>query len=187
MNLKKLILLLMILSVRQICFGQKRFDLTFIASPQVSWMTSDSKFIVRGKAFTGFGYGVEGDIFLHSDSYIIVTGMTVSTVGGSMVYKKSIPFHGKVLPVGTSLDYSLTDLEIPLALKMRTRNFNRMRYFAQFGLTNWFNIKTNGTPLYKVAETLWYTLILRVEFNAMGKSHSLIKVLPSVPFTNFKT
>ena len=76
---------------------------------------------------------------------MIVTGMTVSTVGGSLVYNKSIPFHGKVLPRGTTLDYYLTDLEIPLALKMRTRNFDRMRYFAQFGLTNWFNIKTNVT------------------------------------------
>ena len=145
MNLKKLILLLIILFVKQIGVAQKRFDLTFIASPQVSWMTSDSKYIGRGKGFLGFGYGVEGDIFMHSDNYMIVTGLTVSTVGGSLVYNKSIPFHGKLFPAGTSLDYSLTDLEIPLALKMRTRNFNRMRYFAQFGLTNWFNIKTNVT------------------------------------------
>jgi len=142
--MKKLMLVLTFLLVLQIVRGQKKFDLSFIASPQVSWMTSDSKYVNSKKGFLGFGYGVEGDIFLHSDSYMMVTGMTVSTVGGTLIYSKSIPFDGRVLPAGTIVDYYLTNLEIPLALKMRTRNFNRTRYFAQFGLTNWFNVKTKA-------------------------------------------
>ena len=43
------------------------------------------------------------------------------------------------------VDYFLSDLEFPLALKMRTRNFNRVRYFAQYGLTNWLNLRTKAT------------------------------------------
>lgn len=142
---KKLILLIIFLSFIELSYSQKKFDLAFIASPQVSWMTSDSKFINHGKGYVGFGYGVEGDIFLHSDAYMIVTGMTISKLGGSLTYNTAIPFRGKVLPAGTTIDYALTNLEFPLALKMRTRNFNRTRYFAQFGLTNWFNIKTRAT------------------------------------------
>ena len=143
--MKKLIMMLIFLSVIKISHSQKKFDLTFIASPQVSWLTSDSKYISRGKNLLGFGYGVEGDIFLRSDSYMIVTGLTVSTVGGSLVYNTSIPFRGKVLPAGTTIDYFLTNLEIPLAMKMRTRHFNRTCYYAQFGLTNWLNLKTKAT------------------------------------------
>ena len=145
MVFKKAFLLLLFLSVMGFLHAQKKYDLTFLASPQVSWMTSDSKFISHGKVFSGFGYGIEGDIFLHSDNYMIVTGMTISSAGGSLIYKTSVPFGNKQLPGGTTVNYYLQNLEVPLALKMRTRIFDRMRYFAQFGLTNWFNVKTKAT------------------------------------------
>ncbi len=138
-------MVLIFLSVITKSYSQKRFDLTFLASPQVSWLKSDSKDVIGDKSFLGFGYGVEGDFFLRSENYIIITGMTVSTAGGSLIYNSSIPFNGKVLPAGTKGDYYLTYLEFPLALKMRTRDFNRMRYYAQFGLTNWLNIKSKAT------------------------------------------
>lgn len=142
---KKLILLLTLMTVITVTYSQKRFNLTFLASPQVSWLKSDSKEIKGGESFLGFGYGVEGDIFLGSDNYAIMTGMTVSTAGGSLTYIQSIPFSGKTLPVGTKVDYYLTNLEFPLVLKMRTREFGRVRYFAQFGVTNWLNIKAKAT------------------------------------------
>ena len=143
--MNKLILVLILFSLIANSYAQRRYDLTFMASPQVSWMTSTSKFIDEGKSHLGYGYGVEGDIYLHSDTYLIVTGMTVSTLGGSLIYKKAVPFDGKMVPGGTKVDYYLTNLEFPLALKLRTRDFNRTRFFTQFGLTNWFNLKTRAT------------------------------------------
>jgi len=143
--MKKLMLVLVLLSAITNSYSQKRYDLTFIASPQVSWMTSDSKLIDEGKIHLGYGYGIEGDIFLHSDTYLIVTGMTVSTMGGSLIYRNAVPFGGTMLPAGTTVDYYLTNLEFPLALKMRTRDFNHIRFYAQFGLTNWINLKTKAT------------------------------------------
>ena len=143
--MKRLILLFIFSGVMQLTYGLKRYDLTFIASPQVSWMTSDGKHIRNGSGFLGYGYGIEGDIFLHSDSYMIITGMTVSTDGGSLIYNRPMQINGTPVHVGTSVQYRMTNLEIPLALKMRTRNFNRLRYFAQFGVTNWINIKSSAT------------------------------------------
>ena len=145
MDMKKLILVLIFLSVSTVIYSQKMFNLTFLASPQVSWLKSDSKDIKSDGGFLGFGYGVEGDFLMGSENYAITTGMTVSTTGGSLIYGQSVPFSGKVLPAGTKVNYYLTNLEFPLALKMRTRDFNRFRYFAQFGLTNWFNIKARAT------------------------------------------
>ena len=142
---KKFILILLLLSVTVVSFAQKIFNLTFLASPQVSWMKSDSKDIKSNGGFVGFGYGVEGDFFVGSENYAITTGMTVSTVGGSLIYGQPVSFGGKLLPAATKVNYYLTNLEFPLALKMRTRDFNRFRYFAQFGLTNWFNIKAKAS------------------------------------------
>jgi len=142
---KNFILILILLSVTVVSFAQKRFNLTFLASPQVSWLKSDSKDIKSNGGFLGFGYGVEGDFFIGSENYAITTGMTVSTAGGSLVYGQSVNLNDIILRAGTKVNYYLTNLEFPLALKMRTRDFNRLRYFAQFGLTNWLNIKAKAS------------------------------------------
>jgi hypothetical protein len=143
--MKKLILVLTLLLIFTVTYSQKKFNLTFLASPQVSWLRTDSKNSEESGGLLGFGYGVEGDFFLSSENYAITSGMTVSTVGGSLTYRQSVPFSGKILPIGTKVDYYLTNLEFPVALKMRTRAFDRFRYFAQFGLTNWLNIKSKAT------------------------------------------
>ena len=143
--MRRLILFIILLSAVAKLYSQKNFDITLIASPQVSWMASDSKYINSGKSLMGYDLGVEGDVFLHSDTYLLVTGLTLSEVGGSLVYNKPMPFDGTVLRGGTMVDYYLTDLELPLSLKMRTRNFNHVRYFAQYGITNWINLRTKAT------------------------------------------
>ena len=143
--MKKLLLVLPFLMIVTVTYSQKRFNLTFLASPQVAWMTSDSKEVKGDKSFLGFGYGVEGDFFLGNENYSILTGLTVSTAGGSLLYNRSITFDGIQLPIGTKVDYILKYLEIPLAVKMRTKDFNRLRFYAQFGLTNWINIKSRAT------------------------------------------
>jgi hypothetical protein len=145
MDMKKIILVLALLSVIMVTYSQKRLSLSFLASPQVSWLRSDSKSIGEGKNFTGFGYGVEGDFYLGSENYALTTGMTVSTAGGTLIYNQSVPFSGKVLPAGTKVDYYISYLEFPFALKMSTRDFNRLKYFAQFGFTNWFTLKAKAT------------------------------------------
>lgn len=132
------IFLLMVVST----YSQDKFRLTFVASPQVSWLASDSHEIGKGKGFLGFGYGVEGDFYLWNKNYSLTTGITVSTVGGSLDYRPSVNFGGKMLPAGTKVDYFIKNLEFPLALRMRTKDFNRSRFYAQFGLTNSINLKT---------------------------------------------
>ena len=143
--MKKSILLVALMSLITAAYSQKMFNLTFLASPQVSWLNSDSKSVNGGGGAVGFGYGVEGDFFLGSENYAFLTGMTVSSAGGSRIYDHSVQLNGTDLPLGTKVNYYLTNLEIPLALKMRTRDFSRFRYFAQFGLTNWINIKARAT------------------------------------------
>jgi hypothetical protein len=121
--------------------GGRVVRFTFIASPQIAWMTSNSRLVSESKAKFGFAYGVEGDIFLASERYSLLTGMVVSSLGGTLNYKEAIKFSGLDLPANTKVEYYLRYLEIPFALKMRSKDFNNMRFFAQFGLNTWFNIK----------------------------------------------
>lgn len=143
--MKKLILFFTLLSVTTVSYSQKSFSLTFLTSPQVTWLSSDSKEVKADGSFLGFGYGVEGDFYLGNESYSLVTGLTVSTTGGSLVYRNATSFDGEQLPAGTKVDYFLKYLEIPFAVRMFTKDFNRTRFYAQFGLTNWLNIKTKAT------------------------------------------
>jgi hypothetical protein len=124
---------------------ERNVSFTFIASPQISWMKSGSSDVINGKNRLGFGYGVEGDIFIRSDRYAITTGLTVSSLGGSLRYRPAVSFSDKALPIGTLVDYRLRYLEIPFALKLRSKDFNRTRFYAQFGLNSWINIKAMAT------------------------------------------
>jgi hypothetical protein len=143
--MKKLFLFSLLLSAYSVTMAQKVFSLTFVTSPQITWMNSGSKDVSSGTSHVGFDYGIEGDIFLNSERYAINTGLTVSTIGGSLKYKIPVSFSGKSLPAGTTADYYLRYLEIPFTLKLRSKDFNRTRFYAQFGLNNWLNIKAKGS------------------------------------------
>lgn len=127
--------------------GNKVVRFTFIASPQVTWMTSGSKFVRDSKSRFGFAYGVEGDIFLASDRYSFLTGFVISSLGGTMQYTTPFRFNGssQALPENTKVEYYLRYVEIPLAIKLRSKDFSNMRFFAQFGLNTWMNIKAKGS------------------------------------------
>ena len=128
-------------------YAQRPFRLTFVASPQFSWLTSDSKSVKNDQAHLGFDYGVEADIFLGSESYALTTGLTMNQTGGNLIYQtgQNFTFAGESLPSGTQIEYRLKYLEVPLAIKLRSKDFGRMNIYAQFGLTNYLNIKSSGT------------------------------------------
>ncbi len=127
--------------------GNKMVRFAFIASPQVTWLTSGSKLTKSNKNRLGFAYGIEGDVFLASDRYSLLTGFVISSVGGTLEYETPFRFNGSAdqLPAKTKVDYFLRYIEIPLAIKLRSKDFNSMRFFAQFGLNTWMNIKAKGS------------------------------------------
>jgi hypothetical protein len=120
---------------------------TFIASPQLSWMNSDLNEIENFKNNIGFNYGVETDIFLGSENYALLTGFTINHTGGSLIYNtdESFEYADKELPPGTRIKGNINYFEVPLALKLRSTEFGRINFFTQFGITNWFNLKSKGT------------------------------------------
>jgi len=82
-----------------------------------------------------------------AENYALTTGLTINTTGGKLEYK-----DGVTMEIGgtndldlkyTDVTYRLKYIEVPFGLKLFTNEFNRSRYYGQFGLYSQFNIKTN--------------------------------------------
>lgn len=142
-NLSLLILLLLI------CLGgfaQEKFALAFTASPSLNWMSPGAPEIKKNKATLGYEFGVNGDFFFDQQMrYAFATGVLVSQTGGELTYNTGLgSFAGQPLDPGTSIRYRMKYIEIPVGLKMRTRQFYRWTYWGLFGLYGAVNVGDKG-------------------------------------------
>ena len=125
-------------------------------APNMSWMrptasTDDTKtFNVQNEGSRiGFTYGLMVDYFF-AENYGIVTGLQVNSTGGNILTQRVAP-SAAINTVNTAdFEYKLQFLEIPLALKLRTDEINKFRFFGQLGVSLGFNIakKANYTVQY---------------------------------------
>ena len=126
--------------------AQPPFKFSFVASPQISWLSSDKSSIDPGGAKIGYNFGVNTDIYLGSDKYSLATGITISQASSSITYNNEAEVTIKDIDFerGSTIDYNLKFIEIPVALRLRTNQFNRMVYYAQFGLFSQVNVCATG-------------------------------------------
>lgn len=103
-------------------------------SPTLAWMTPDTKGISRDGAKLGFSYGIVAD-YNFQPNYTFVTGLQVTYRGGEL---KSGSYTQK---------WNLKYVELPVAIKLKTKSFDKFRYFAQLGIVPGYNISTKlDTP-----------------------------------------
>jgi hypothetical protein len=114
-------------------FGQLRFGLK--ASPSFSWLNPGTTGFDRDGLKLGFSYGLIVDAPF-SRSADFSTGIFINHLGGKLLFKH---YHNEVL-TDFSRNYSLSYLEIPLTLKMRTPEMGYFTYFGKFGLGLGFQI-----------------------------------------------
>jgi opacity protein-like surface antigen len=102
----------------------------------MAWIKPDSKSIDRDGYRLGFGYGVQTE-FRIQENYAIASGLQVSYRGGNLKFKyedlNSLPDQ--------VLNYTLQYVELPVALKMKTNEFNKIRYYGMFGFSPSFIIR----------------------------------------------
>lgn len=128
---------------KQSSSSNKKVNLSFVASPQLTWFGTNDDFVESEASKFGFDFGISADIFIaNSDRYALTTGLTILSAGGDLRYTPEQPFSfaNERLQPGTVVSYNLSYLEIPFALKLRTSQFHRTVYWGQFGLTNLINI-----------------------------------------------
>ncbi len=144
--MKKIAFLLVAILYLQSSFAQdyKPVRLSFVINPQVSWLKSDNASVESGGSLFGYNFGVVVDRFF-TPNYALSTGLTVNTTGGVLKYSPAVnaEIGGVVKENISKLNYRLKYIEIPIALKLRSNDFNRMAYYGQFGLSWQFSIKTS--------------------------------------------
>jgi len=120
------------------------FRFTFVTSPQLNWFSSDKSSVDPGDMKPGYNFGVNADLFLGSNKYSFATGVTISQINSSLTYRENVIIGNQDFPGGSSLDYELKFVEVPAALRLRTNQFHRMIYYAQFGLFTLINVSASG-------------------------------------------
>lgn len=145
--MKRIFILSILIVLFSNSWGQARLRLSFTGSPSVNWMKSNNEFAAKEKLVLGYDFGINGDIFFNeNERYALSTGLQILNTGGSVTYQTDIPFEfsGETLPTSVKIRYRLKYLEVPLAIKLKTDQFHRTRYWCQFGLSSMINIGANG-------------------------------------------
>lgn len=146
--MKRIILSAFLVALGLAGFSQKHLRLSFTGSPSVDWMSTNNPVAEREKLILGYDFGITGDLyFSEAERYSLLTGIQISNIGGEISYRTSTAFQfsGKTLPPLTKIKYQLRYVEIPVAIKLKTDQFRRTRYWGQFGVSAMLNIESKGT------------------------------------------
>jgi hypothetical protein len=143
--MKRLILALLVFASAVSGFGQKHIKLSFTGSPAINWMSTNSTAVKSGNPTFGYDFGVNTDFYFSEDErYSILTGLLITNAGGELNYQNGSGFTLVGLPVTGNVKYKLRYVEIPLCLKLKTGQFNRVSYWGQLGITTMVNIDSKG-------------------------------------------
>jgi long-subunit fatty acid transport protein len=160
--MKKIVLVLAFFSGMTISMfaqlGDFEFDgdlrLGFQLSPSFSWMSTDDNFINGNGSNVGLKLGMLSEYYFR-ENYALVSGVSFAfnqggtlrhTQGGNFWPNSQLSDLGLMeLPDGVNLKYHIQYLEIPLGLKMRTKEFGYLRYFAEIPtFTLGFKLQARG-------------------------------------------
>jgi hypothetical protein len=145
--MKKTLTLLMILAL---IFSPKLFraqgdniKLGLKVAPNLAWMTSDSKYYEYNGVSGGAIIGFISD-FNFSEHYGLSTGFNFSFLNGKMKFPDVVTI-GKASDTGTmSRKYNFIYLEIPVMIKMKTKDFGKFCFYAQIGFGTGFRLKAKA-------------------------------------------
>lgn len=117
-NLRAL-LLLMVVGLASIAKAQTEFAFGVFGAPSINYVQSDANNADGGSKLM-FAFGLLAE-FQFSDKYSFATGVDIINKGGKLTIDDTL---------GT---YKAGYVQLPLLLKLRTREFGYFTYFATFG------------------------------------------------------
>lgn len=115
---------------------EQKFHFGLKVAPTIAWMKPDTKGLNNDGSKLGFTYGLMGESNF-SPNYAFTYGVQVAYRGGILNYDSAT--------VLTRTSYVLKYVELPIGIKMKTNEFNRYRYFGQFGLVPGLNLSAKTT------------------------------------------
>jgi hypothetical protein len=139
--------------------GDKTFRFGIKVNPMLSWFRPDDKKIEKDGLKAKFGYGLITEFKL-AKVVSFATGIGADYEGGKLAFKDSASYYvfdGEFISVAdtagkkvaryllTSRNYNINYLNIPITLKMKTKDIGGMTYFAVFGGDLGFRLKSKVT------------------------------------------
>ncbi len=137
--MKKIFMFLLLCISSYNTFSQEipsRFRFGLTLSPQISWLSAVDNGLEGKGGNLGFAYGLLMDLSI-PENYAFATGLLISSDGGKVSYLDSIKFNAlpdTLYPAGTTVNYHIQYIEIPLSMKLHTNQIGYITYFGQFGL-----------------------------------------------------
>jgi len=108
-------------------------------APNMCWMNTSTK----GYSYDGLNAGVTvgfiSDIYF-AERYAFSTGFNFDIYGGKLQYADSLMIPGGKVNGIMSRKYNLFYLEIPLTIKMQTKEFGRFSFYGQIGFGTAFRM-----------------------------------------------
>jgi hypothetical protein len=145
--MKRLIISCFLIATVISAYSQKHIRLSFVGDPSVNWMRTSNSITENGKSTLGYDFGLNGDFYFSEDErYSFSTGIQISNTGGNLLYhtNSSFQFSGSTLPALTKIKYQIRYIEVPLNVKLRTDQFNGVKYWGLLGFSTMVNIASNG-------------------------------------------
>lgn len=118
------------------------FRLGLKGSPSLAWFKSETDNYDSEGVRLGFSYGLLSE-FILAEQYTFATGINVTYFGGKLSYQDA----DVDLPM-VERTYRLQNLEVPLTLKMKTREIGYNTYFAKFGFGGSVNLTAKANDKY---------------------------------------
>jgi len=141
--MKRSFCILLLSAISIMSFSQTTRIGVFV-DPQFTWLDAQSRTVEND----GMKFGIRGGLIIDryfQENYAFHTGISLGSQGGNLTYTEAseIRVYNEVdtLPAGTTVDYKLSYITIPLGLKLKTNQIGYFSYFARLGFTNQFNIK----------------------------------------------
>ena len=107
-------------------------------APQLTWGLTDNKNTSNPGTRINVGYGLMIDYYF-SNYYALSTEVCINSYGVNNVIKKDRYDHVSYAGVDypntgdITMDYRLQYMQVPILIRMRTEETNRISYFAEFG------------------------------------------------------
>jgi hypothetical protein len=123
-------------------------------SPNMGWIRSDTKGFESSGSALGFTFGLLTEFPIGaSGNYRFATGLNLNNTGGKWkeTFKYFDAINGPEKTTDLETTAKLQYIELPLTVKLMTNEIGYMRYFAQVGFGNAFNIRARANfdkPVY---------------------------------------
>jgi len=137
-------LVLLLVAVAGLRGQDRSFRLGFQTGPAISWLNNNENLITRTGGHLGLKLGTTAEIHF-SDSYAMTFGLGLGfhqggefqySIGGNFLPNSTLSdptlnTGDKPLPDGVKIDYRLQYIELPVGLKLRSREMGYNRFFIE--------------------------------------------------------